>query len=161
MPAFPGVLIIDVTATKIEAVHAKEKHHEAMCVYRECNNVKKSLLRHAQNAIESKYMEHLINEDTDLIKDDLPLVLQCLFTSYEKVPLEEVKQRESEVLSILFNPADPMVIIYCPIEQLATTTGIPYLVQQQLDICLTLIRGTRDFVKTLGEWNSKTSGDKT
>ena len=77
-------------------------------------------------------MEHLINEDTGLIEYDLPSFLHYLFTSYGKVPSEEVKQRESEVLSILFNPTDPMVIIYHPIEQLqilATTAGIPYSVQ--------------------------------
>ena len=47
-----------------------------MRVYRECNNVEKTLLHHTKNAIESKYVEHLINEDTGLIEDDLPSVLQ-------------------------------------------------------------------------------------
>ena len=78
--------------------------------------------------------------------------------------MEENKQRESEVLSISFNPADPMVTIYCPIEQLyilAATAGIPYSVQQQLEICITLIRDMRDIEKVLGEWNAKVSGDKT
>ena len=93
-PVFPSVLTIDATASVVESVHTKENHPEAMHVYRECNNVKKALLRHTQNAVKSKYTEHLINKDTGLIEDDLPSVLQSLFTSDGKVPLEEVKQRE-------------------------------------------------------------------
>ena len=57
VPAFSIVLIIDATVTVFEDLHAKEKHHEVMRVYRECNNLKKLLLRHTQNAIKSKYME--------------------------------------------------------------------------------------------------------
>ena len=45
-PAFPCVLTIDVTTAVVEAVHAKEKHHKAMRVYREYNNVEKALLCH-------------------------------------------------------------------------------------------------------------------
>ena len=80
------------------------------------------------------------------------------------MPSEEVKQRESEILSISFNPVDLMVIIYCPIEQLhilATTAGIPYSVQHQLEIGFTLLRGTKEVVQALREWNAETSGDKT
>ena len=51
-----------------------------------------------------------------------------------------------------------MVILYCPIEQLvklAKSVGIPYSLEQQLEIGLTLIWATRDFEKGLGEWNTK------
>ena len=78
--------------------------------------------------------------------------------------MEENKQRESEVLSISFNPADPMVAIYHPIEQLhilVMTASTPYSVQRQLEIGITLIRGTRDFENVLGELNAKVSEDKT
>ena len=51
----------------------------------------KALLRHAQNALELKYIEPLINEDTGLIEDDLPTVLAYLDTNYGKVLSEEVK----------------------------------------------------------------------
>ena len=57
-----------------------------------------------------------------------------------------------------------MVIIYRPIEQLqilAMTTGIPYSVQQQLEIGLILLCGTRYFEKVFGEWNEKASEDRT
>ena len=77
---------------------------------------------------------------------------------------EEVKQKEAEVLSLSFNPADPMFTLYGPIEhlqKLATAAGIPYSEAQKLEIGLTLIRGTRDFEKALGEWNSRVAMTKT
>ena len=43
------------------------------------------------NALEHKYIELLLSEDTDLIELDLPTVLQYLDTNYGRVPSEEVK----------------------------------------------------------------------
>ena len=63
-----------------------------------------------------------------------------------------------------FNPTDPMVLIYCPIEQLqklATNANIPYSDAQQLEFGLTLIRSTRDFEKGLSNWNAKPEPHKT
>ena len=163
-PAWPGTLVITPTATPVEAVHEKERHREQVRVYRECKNVEKALLRHIQNAVEEKYIEHMVDEDTGLIEHDIPTVLEYLFTNYGKVPSEEVKQKEAEVLNISFNPADPMVLLYRPIEQLqklATSAGIPYSSAQQLEFGLTLIRSTRDFEKGLSDWNAKPEPQKT
>ena len=94
----------------------------------------------------------------------MPTVLQYLDKNFGKVQSEEVKQKEAEVLSLSFNPADPMFTLYCPIEQLqklTTAAGIPYLEAQKLEICLTLIHGTRDFEKSLREWNSRIATTKT
>ena len=49
-----------------------------------------------------------------------------------------------------------MVMTFRPINQLAklaTSAGIPYLQEHQLEFGLALIRGTRDFEKGLGESN--------
>ena len=163
-PAYPGTLTIPATATAVQAVQAREVHNEQIRTYRECKNVEKALLRHLQTAIEAKYVEHLINEDTGLIEDDIPTVLEFLFSNYGKVASEEVKEKEAEVLSITFNPADPMIAIFRPIEQLkklAISAKIPYSEAQLLEFGLTLIRNTRDFEKALGEWKNKPQPDKT
>ena len=128
-PAWLGALVIDTVAIAVEAVHAKEMKHEQIRLFRECKNVEKALLRHTQHAFEQKYIEPFINEDTGLVELDLPSALQYLDTNYEKVSSEEVKNKESEVLNISFNPADPMVTLYHPIEQLvklAKSVDIPY-----------------------------------
>ena len=127
--AQPGALTINPAAAAAKAVHAKETYHGTMRVYCNCKNIKKALLRHIQNALEHKYIQPLLNDDTGLIENDLPTVLTYLDTNYGKVLPEQVKQKESEVLSISFNPMDFMVVLYCPIEQLqklATAAGITY-----------------------------------
>ena len=152
-PNFPGALVLDPSLTAIQAVQVREMHNEDIALYRECKNVEKALLRHVQTAVEDKFIEFMVDEDTDLIEDEIPEVLDYLFKHYGKVTSDEVKQLESEVLSLSFNPADPMVAIYRPIEQLqkkATEASIPYSEGQQLEFGLSLIRNTRDFEKALG-----------
>ena len=45
----------------------------------------KNLLGHIHTVLENKYIEHLVDYDTDLIEDDIPTVLDSLFTNYGKV----------------------------------------------------------------------------
>ena len=163
-PNFPGSLLVDPALSAVEQVQARESHKEQCALYRECKNVEKALLRHIQTALEEKYLEAMVDEDTGLIEEDIPTVLDYLFATYGKVTAEEVKNKESEVLSISFNPADPLVTIFRPIEQLqkkATEAGIPYTPQQLLEFGLSLIRNTRDFEIALREWNAKTDLQKT
>ena len=96
-PEFPEALSIPATATQVEALNLREAHKEAKRIYYECKNVKKALQRHIQDAIEDKYLETLVDENTQLIQDDIPSVLAYLFDQYSKVPSEEVKQREAEI----------------------------------------------------------------
>ena len=80
--------------------------------------MEKSLLRHVHTAIDDKYIEHLVDDDTGLLEEDIPTVLEYLFTNYGKIPSEEVKEKVAEFLTKTFNPAEPMVLLYHPIEQL-------------------------------------------
>jgi hypothetical protein len=126
--------------------------------------MEKSPLRHIHTAIDDKYIDHLVDDDTGLLEEDIPTVLEYLFSNYGKIPSEEVKEKEAEVLTLSFNPADPMVLLYRPIEQLqkmAVTAGIPYSQAQLLEFGLTMIRATRDFEKALSEWSTKPLTDKT
>ena len=115
---FPGPLVIDPTHTALQQVQAWETHNEAIKLYRECKNVEKALLRHIQIAVEEKFIEFMVDDDTGLIEDDVPTVLEYLFTTYRKVTTKEVKEKEHECLNMSFNPANPMITIFCPIEQL-------------------------------------------
>ena len=65
---------------------------------------------------------------------------------------------------MLFHPADPMILLYNPIEKLKTmgkAADIAYTEQQLLDIGLTIIRNTRNFEKALGEWEALATRAKT
>ena len=64
----------------------------------------------------------------------------------------------------MFHPADPIVVLYRPIDQLqklSATAGILYSQAQQLEFGLTLVFNTRDFDKDIGEWSAKPDADKT
>ena len=105
-----------------------------------------------------------VDDDTQLIQQDFPDVLAYLFETYGKIPSKEVKQKEAEICTMTFHPADPMILLYNPIEQLekmAQSAQIPYTARQILDIALTVLRNTRDFERALGNWELKPQAQKT
>ena len=111
-----------------------------------------------KDAIEDKYL------DIGLIQAAIPAVLVFLFEAYGIVPSEEVKQKETDIRTMQFNPSDPMVTLYNPVDQLermAISAGIPYTANQLLDIALTVLRSMRDFECALGDWALKPVEDKT
>ena len=126
----------------MQGLNLWEIHKDAKNAYYECKTEEKALQRHVQDAIEDKYLELLVDKDTQLIQDDIPTVLQFLFNVYGKVPSEEVKQKETELRATAFNPVDLMIILYNPIEKLrkmAESANIAYTENQILDIGLTVI----------------------
>ena len=163
-PEYPNPLAIPTNTTQVEALSLREQHKEAKRAYYECKNVEKALQRHVQDAIEDKYLESMVDEDTQLITEDIPEVLKYLFDVYGKVPSEEVKQKEAELRTMSYHPADPMILLHNPIEKLkkmAESAGIPYTQDQLLDIGLTVNRNTRDFERALGDWELLQPRDKT
>ena len=109
-------------------------------------------------AVNEKYIEFMVNKDTDSMEDTVPTVLDYLFTTYGKITAEEVKDLENSCLNISFNPVDPMVTIFRLIKQLqkkANEVGILYSEQQLIKFGPSLIRNTQEFLKAPGEWNKK------
>lgn len=163
-PNYPPPLLIPATSTQIQAIELKEQHGEAKRLYLECKNVEKALLRHIQDAIEDKFIEPLVDPYTNLLTGDVPSILEYLNYNYGKVRSEEVTQKDNEVMTMSWQPTDPLVLLTRPIEQLqklATTAGIPYTDSQILEKGLTLIRSTRDFEYALTQWEDKPQDDKT
>ena len=163
-PNYPPPLSIPANATAIRALELKEEYYEAKRLYLECKNVEKALLRHIQDALEEKYIEALVDEYTNLLTGDIPTILTYLFYNYGKVRSEEVTQKDSEVMSMNWQPTDSIIMLTRPIEQLqklATQAGIPYTDSQILEKGLTIIRSTRDFEYALTQWENKASADKT
>ena len=102
----------------------------------------KAYLRHIQNVLEEDFIEQMVGKDTGLNEHDITTVLDYLFSNYSKGPLEELTQKEAEALNISLNPADPVILRFCPIEQLqklATSASIPYFEAQILEFGLTSI----------------------
>ena len=62
-----------------------------------------------------------------------------------------------------YHPVDPMILIFDPIEKLtkmAKLASIEYTAAQILDIGLTVVRNTRDFERTLGNWETIPPNEK-
>ena len=117
-----------------------------------------------QDAIKDKYLKSLVNDDTQLINKDVPTVLTYLFDVYGQIPSEEVKQKEAEIWAMVYNPADPLILLFNPVEKLeklGIAAKIEYTEKQLLDIGLTIIRNTRDFERALGDWETIPAADKT
>ena len=77
-------LTLRPNTTSVEALHAREIYTEQTRLYRECKNVEKALLRHVHTTLEEKYIEHLLDEDTGLLKNDIWTVMEYLFKNYKK-----------------------------------------------------------------------------
>ena len=141
-PTYTAKLTIPTGTDQVQALNLWEIHKDAKNAYYECKNVEKALQRHVQDAIEDKYLESLVDKETQLIQEDIPTVLQFLFNAYRKIPSKEVKQKETDLRTTAFNPADTMIILYNPIEKLrkmAESANIAYTENHILDIGLTVI----------------------
>ena len=163
-PAYPGPLVIPPTANAVQAVQARESHQEQVRQYRECNHVEKALLKHLQNTLEPKYVEAFVDEDTALLSTDIPTILDHLTNRYGQVCGTEVQQFLNEVLQTPYTPAEPLVMVWNPIQKLkklAIQAKIPYSEPQLIEFALQIIRSTHDFEKALGEWEAKPTADKT
>ena len=66
-------------------------HNEAIALYRECKNIEKIPTTLYKKAVEDKFIEFMVNKDTGLIEDNIPTVLEYLFTNDTKVTSKEIK----------------------------------------------------------------------
>ena len=74
-PEFPGELSIPRGTDTVDTLNIREIHKRDMGTYREYREVERVLLRHITTAVEAKYIDFLKNDDTDLIEEDIPIVL--------------------------------------------------------------------------------------
>ena len=95
----------------IEALQLKEAYQEEKRLYLECKNIEKYLLCYMQDAIEDKYIEPLVDEYSNLLQDNMPIITQYLNYNYEKVRSEEVMKKEAEVIAMTWKPSDPLAFL--------------------------------------------------
>ena len=105
----------------------------------------------------------LVNKDTQLIQEDISTLLVYHFSTYGVVPAEVVKDHKNEIRLMSFHPADPLIMLYGPIEKLQKLTGaarISYTPEQSLDISIRVIKNIYDFERTLMDKTAKPAQDK-
>ena len=59
-----------------------------------------------------------MDTDTQIIPDDIPTILQHLFTNYDYVDLDTIADKENDVKSMEFSIADPLTRLYKAVENL-------------------------------------------
>ena len=157
-PTFPQPLVIPAGTDLLTAVHLRDSHRQAIADYRECKNVERALLRHVQGAVEAQYLDTLVDPNSRLIERSISDVLAHLKDRYGTIPLDVVKNKEAEVRAIIFNPAEAMVTIFKPVEdlrKLVISAEVPYTEKQLLSIALNVINNTMDFERAQEDWNKK------
>ena len=126
--------------------------------------MEKALIRHIQDALEDKHIEALVDQCTNLLTGHAPTMLDYLSYNYGKVRFEDVTQKDNEVMTMTWQPNDPIILLTRPVEQLqklATQAGMPCTGRQTLEKGLTLTRATRDFEHALTQWEEKPQHQKT
>ena len=117
-PHYPPPLVMPPAAAAIQVMQMREQHNEQKRLCFECENVEKALLRHAQEALEDKYIAALVDNYANLIAIDTPATLDCLFYNFRKVILEHAAQKETEVMAMVWLPSDPIILLTKPLEDL-------------------------------------------
>ena len=90
VPMYLLPLTIPNIATPIEVLELKDAYNKQKQLYLEYKNVEKVLLCHIQETIEDKYISSLVDEYTNLLCDDIPIVIDYLKYNYRKVRSKEV-----------------------------------------------------------------------
>jgi len=61
-------------------------------------------------------MAALVDPYTNLITNNILIVLDYLFYNFGTVSLKEVLEKESKIMLMTWNPSDPIVLITRPLE---------------------------------------------
>lgn len=84
-----------------------------------------------------------------------------LFTSYGRVPQEDLGAEESKLRATIFNISEPLIIMFNEIDDLqhmAVAEENQFSNQQIVNLGFHLIRHTGDFEKGIAEWYQNSSG---
>ena len=70
-----------------------------------------------------------MDEHTNLLTDDIPTTMNYLVCNYGKVQSEEASKKESGIMSMTWQPSEPIVLLAQPLEnlqKLAKQENIPW-----------------------------------
>ena len=115
---YSSPLVLSPVATPIEALELKKYHKEDQRLYLECKNAEKSLIRQIQDTLDNMHIKSLVDKYTNIIIEDIPIILNYLFYDYEQVRFKDVIQKENKVLLINWLPTDSIVLLTRPLENI-------------------------------------------
>ena len=149
-----------VTFTAADIAQKKATHEESLRAYLECQAVEQALRVQLIEAVDPIYLDALRNSDTDMIHDELPKIMDHLMSNYGQVTLEDMHDKEQEVISMTYDPNTPVDTVFSVIDKfrdLCILTKQPKSDGQLTNIVYIIFNKPRFFMESLKSWNKRTS----
>ena len=101
-----------VTFTAAIIAQQKATHEESLRLYLECQEVEQALRVQLIEAVNLIYLDALCNSDTDMIHESLPKIMDHLMKNYGQIMLEDMHDKEQEVISLTYDPNTPVNTVF-------------------------------------------------
>ena len=106
-----------VTFTAADIAQQKATHDEALRLYLECQAVEQALRVQLIEAVDPIYLNALRNSDTDMIHESLPKIMDHLMVNYGHITLEDMHDKEQEVISMTYDPNTPVDTVFSIVDK--------------------------------------------
>ena len=165
--AFTPVAPLGVRAPALtpgEITVQKIAHDDQKRLYNEVQAVEVALRNQIVEAIEEEYLTPLRNHTTDMINDPIPSIFTFLRDNYGKLAPAQLKERETEIDNLVYDPSQNVDIIFNKIQEfqdLCTLLDNPKSDKQLVIYAYLCFQKTGIFQQSLKEWNAKPVADQT
>ena len=163
-PAHRGTIIIPPGTTGPMATVLKEAHHERLRVFREVQEVQevqgvnRALKQQITAAVESKYLAAIRNRVTNTLTGNVYQILDHLSTTYGKVTVAMLEDKDTKLRSTPYNPSDPIDDVFDTVDdfvEYADMARQPQTQAQTVAKAYSVLQKTGRFELALLEWNKK------
>jgi len=149
-----------VTFTAADIAQQKATHDEALRLFLECQAVEQALRVQIIEAVDAIYLDALRNSDTDMIHEPLPSIMDHLMSNYGQVTLEDMHDKEQDVISMTYDPNTPVDTVFSAVDRfrdLCILTQQPKSDSQLTNIAYIIFNKPRFFMDSLKAWNKQTT----
>ena len=164
-PTHPGVFHpTGPRLTASEVAEEKAAHEELLRTYNECNTVEQLLRHQLVKAVPNEYLDALRDDDTDMINDSIPNIINFLVKNYCKLSPQDFNTRESQVKNMIHSPDQHPNIIFNKIKQFQTLCQLIEKSRsddQWVDMGYIIFTKSTAYKDALITWNAKDDADKT
>ncbi len=150
--------------THANIAQQKAAHEEALRLYLECQAVEQALRVQLIEAVNVIYLGALRNSDTDMIHESLPDMMDHLMKNYGQVTLEDMHDKEQELISMHYDPTKPVDNVFSATDwfrDLCILTDQPKSENQLTNISYIMFNKLRIFMDSLKMWNKREPAQKT
>ena len=118
----PGVLVQNPAGTATQIVSTENTHRLTKKLYLETLLLERTFIQKIIEAINIKYLAALRNPVTRQIAPLVPTILEFLHNNYGRITPQQLNDKTTNVKSMIYNPAQPIDIIFNTIDNLVEYT---------------------------------------